>query len=101
MNGRQFQFEWDEGKAAANMRKHGIPFDFARTVFSDPKLLTVADLEHSDVEERWFSVGCASNGAILSLVYLWSDARAETTTVRLISARRATQNEIRQYREGG
>ena len=83
------------------MRKHGMPFDLARTIFSDPQLLTIADLEHGDAGERWFSVGCASNGAVLSLVYLWSDASAETTTVRLISARRATQNEILQYWEGG
>ena len=83
------------------MRKHGMPFDLARTVFSDANLLTVADLDHTDVEERWFSVGCAIDGAILSRVYLWSDGAAETTTVRLISARKATQNEILQYREGG
>lgn len=100
MNGRQFQFEWDEGKAAANMRKHGVPFDLARTVFSDPQLLTVADLEHGDAGERWFSVGCASNGAVLSLVYLWSDTSAETTTIRIISARKATRNELRHYQEG-
>ena len=100
MNGRQFQFEWDEGKAAANMLKHGVTFDLARTVFSDPQLLTVADLEHGDTEERWFSVGCASNGAILSLVYLWSETGAEMTTIRLISARKATRKEVRYYQEG-
>jgi uncharacterized DUF497 family protein len=63
-------------------------------------LRTVADLQHSDTEERWFSVGCASNGVVLSVVYLWSDADPAATNIRLISARNATQVESRQYQEG-
>ena len=63
MRARQFQFVWDQAKAAANSRKHGIPFELARIVFNDPRLLTVADLEHGDTEDRWFSIGCASNSA--------------------------------------
>lgn len=100
MSGRQFQFEWDEVKAEANVRKHGITFELARTIFHDRRLLTVADLEHSETEERWFSLGCASNGIVLSVVYLWSDADAAATKIRLISARKATQAEIRYYQEG-
>ena len=99
MNERQFQFEWDESKAAANARKHGVSFELASTAFSDPRLLTVADLEHSEIEERWFSIGSASNSAILSIVYLWSESDPATTKIRLISAREATQAEIRQYEE--
>ena len=100
MNARPFQFERDEVKADANARKHGVTFELASTVFHDPRLLTVADLEHSDTEERWFSVGCASNGAVLSVVYLWSDAAPAATNIRLISARKSTQAESRQYQEG-
>ncbi len=100
MNGRPFQFEWDEAKAHANVRKHGVSFDVACTVFNDPRLLTVADLEHGEIEERWFSIGCAGSGAMLSVVYLWSDADPELTKIRLISARTATQTEIRHYQEG-
>jgi uncharacterized protein len=99
VNERQFLFEWDEAKASANLRKHGVSFELARTMFYDPRLLTVADVEHSQTEERWFSVGCAVNGATLSVVYLWSEASPLTTKVRLISARNSTQAEIRQYRE--
>lgn len=72
MSERLLQFEWDPVKAVANTRKHGVTFESAATVFHDPNLLTVADLEHSATEERWFSVGWASNGAILSVVYLWT-----------------------------
>jgi uncharacterized DUF497 family protein len=97
---RQFQFEWDEVKANANVRKHGVAFELARTIFNDRRLLTMADLEHSETEERWFSVGCASSGAMLSIVYLWSDADPAATKIRLISARKATQTEIRYYQEG-
>lgn len=82
------------------MRKHGVAFELACTVFYDPRLLTVADLEHSETEERWFSIGGAGNGALLSVVYLWSDADPATIEIRLISARNAAQAEIRQYREG-
>ncbi|MGD0459321.1 MAG: BrnT family toxin [Terriglobia bacterium] len=99
MNDRQFQFEWDEIKAATNVRKHGVAFELASTVFNDPRLLTVADLEHSEAEERWFSVGCASDGALLSIVYLWSESDPGTTKIRLIMARQATRNEIRHYEE--
>jgi uncharacterized DUF497 family protein len=100
VNGRPFQFEWDEAKADANARKHGITFELASTVFFDPNLLTVADVEHSQTEERWFSVGIASHGVVLAVVYLWSDADPAAIKVRLISARKATQTECGQYQEG-
>jgi uncharacterized protein len=96
---RQFQFEWDEDKAAANVRRHGVSFELASSVFQDPRLLTVADLEHSESEERWFSIGCGSNGALLSVVYLWSEVDTATTTIRIISARNPTQKEIGYYQE--
>jgi uncharacterized DUF497 family protein len=76
-----------------------VSFELAATVLADPRLLTIADLEHSEVEERWFSIGFASNGAMLSIVYLWSETDPATTKVRLISARRATPTEIRHYQE--
>jgi uncharacterized protein len=47
-----FHFEWDEAKADANARKHGVTFELASTVFHDPRLLTVADLHYRDTEER-------------------------------------------------
>ena len=100
MDARPFQFDWDEVKADANARKHGVTFDLASTVLHDPRLLTVADLEHSETEERWFSVGSASNGVVLSVVCLWSDADPAAIKIRLISARKSTHAENRQYHEG-
>ncbi|MEO5922274.1 MAG: BrnT family toxin [Bryobacteraceae bacterium] len=92
-----FQFEWDEVKAASNLRKHGVTFELASTVFLDPRILTVADLAHSEIEERWFAIGLAGNGVMLSIVYLWWESGPGLTKVRLISARPATRNEARQY----
>ena len=97
MDDRLFQFEWDEFKAAANLRKHGVSFDLACTVFRDPRVLTVADLEYSKIEERWFSVGRTADGAILSVSHLWFEAGPGTTRIRLISACKATLLEMHSY----
>jgi uncharacterized DUF497 family protein len=95
---RQYQFEWDEEKAASNIRKHGVSFDLAATVFHDPRLLSMADLEHSTAgDERWFSIGLASTGAALTIVYQWTERTNAEITIRLISARKATRGEIRSY----
>jgi uncharacterized DUF497 family protein len=76
-----------------------VSFDLARTIFNDPLLLTIADLEHSETEERWFSIGRAVNGSMLSAIYLGSETELSTMKIRIISARRSTQTEIRQYEE--
>jgi uncharacterized protein len=99
LSDRQFQFEWDESKAAANIRKHGVSFELASSVFADPRLLSVADLEHSEAEERWFSVGFAVNGAVLSVVYVRHEIDPAITKIRLLSARQATGSEVRFYEE--
>jgi uncharacterized protein len=77
--------------------KHDVTFELASSVFYDPRLFTVADFDHSETEERWFSVGMARNGAVLSVAYLWSEVDPEVTKIRLISARKATQAERRKY----
>ncbi|MBV9295377.1 MAG: BrnT family toxin [Acidobacteriaceae bacterium] len=98
MHDWHFHFEWDEVKAARNERKHGVAFDLARSIFNDPRLVTVADLDHSEGEERWFSIGRASNGVMLSVAYLWERSN-DAIKIRIISARKATRAEISQYEE--
>jgi uncharacterized DUF497 family protein len=66
LDDRRFQFEWDDAKAVANMRKHRVSFNLALTIFNDPVVLTVADFEHSATEERWFSIGRALKGRFCS-----------------------------------
>jgi uncharacterized DUF497 family protein len=88
------RFEWDEAKAAANLNKHGVSFDEAQTVFGDPDTITRLDDQHSDVEDRFIDIGMSANGRILVVVYTESEVR-----IRIISCRRATPKERRQYEQ--
>lgn len=82
--------QWDPKKAAANLHKHGVDFADAATVFSDERALTLRD-ERSE-EERYITLGLDALGRVLVVVYTWrGDA------LRLISARKATPRERRQY----
>lgn len=88
-------FEWDEEKAEANLRNHGVSFDESRAVFGDPLAVTVPDPLHSQSEKRFVEVGCSSSGQILVVCYA-----ERGSNVRLISSRRATRAERRTYEEG-
>lgn len=61
------QFEWDESKAESNLRKHGITFEEAITVFGDPISITMFDAEHSAGEDRFIDIGLSAAGRILVL----------------------------------
>jgi uncharacterized DUF497 family protein len=85
------EVEWDARKAAANVCKHGIDFAEAATVLHDEQAVTITD-ESADGEVRWVSLGVDVMSPVLVLVYTWRGDR-----VRLISARKATRSERRQY----
>ena len=87
-------FEWDPRKAAVNRRKHGVSFHDAATVFGDPLALTYPDPDHSVVEQRFITAGTSKAGS--SLIVAHAD-RGET--VRIISARKMTARERKQYEE--
>jgi len=87
-------FEWDENKALANRRKHGVSFEAARTVLGDPRSVTTPDPFHSVAEARFLTIGCATDGRILVVVHT-----DRGQNVRLISARRATRRERWMYEE--
>jgi len=89
------KFEWDEKKAAANFRKHGVSFEEAASVFGDPLSLTIPDPEHSEDEDRSVLLGMSEGHR--SLVVVVHAERADT--IRLISARPATPAERRDYEE--
>lgn len=88
-------FEWDNHKAAINERKHGVSFKEAMTVFSDPLELTVPDLDHSQGEARFLSMGRSSAGNLLVVAYTERDP----AIIRIISARPATKPERKQYEQ--
>lgn len=87
------KFEWDENKNQTNIRKHGIDFNDAAYVFSDPFALNIADDEHSETEERWLLLGKNLNESILLVVHTFRSSNA----IRIISARKATTNEKTTY----
>ncbi|MCC7290932.1 MAG: BrnT family toxin [Phycisphaerales bacterium] len=88
-------FEWDPHKAAGNLRKHGVSFKEAVTVFGDDLSLTIEDELHSEFEPRFVTIGSSSTGRALVVVH--ADRPA---SIRIISARKATPRERRQYEEG-
>lgn len=87
-------FEWDERKAKENLRKHKVSFAEAVTVFSDPLSVTIPDPEHSTGEQRYIDLGTSDRNRVLVVVYT---ERAKA--IRLISARKATRAERKQYEE--
>ena len=89
----QFRFEWDPAKARQNARKHRITFERGVTVFLDPNALSLFDEQHSDEEERWVTLGLDQTGALLT----YHEEAENSARVRLISARKATKNETKQY----
>ena len=96
---RHLHFEWDEGKAQSNAQKHGVTFTLATSIFRDPDIRTMFDESHSELEERWVALGMASTGALLVVVHLWMEIDLTNVTVRIISARKATEAERALYLE--
>ena len=95
----RIDFDWDPAKAASNAAKHGVRFQEALTVFVDPFARTILDPDHGADEERWVTMGEASTGNLLVVVHTWREMDPVRTAVRIISARRPTPREARQYRE--
>jgi len=96
----RIDFDWDPAKAKTNAAKHGVTFEAAMTVFRDPLALTLFDPDHSVGEERWVTLGETASGNLLVVVQTWEEKGANEAAVRIVSARRPTRNEARQYREG-
>jgi uncharacterized protein len=88
-------FEWDRQKAAANLAKHKLSFEDAAAVFGDPLGRIVADPRHSTEEERFVLPGVSQGMGLLAVMYTERDE-----AIRIISARRATRRERRDYEEG-
>ena len=102
MSGIDYEFDWDDAKAASNLTKHGVDFWQAMTVLVDPLAMTFFDAEHSQDEERWVSVGRASVDAhtLLVVVHTFVATGPSSALVRIISARAATRHERQQYEQG-
>lgn len=89
------EFDWDEAKARRNLLRHGVGFHEAATVFGDSLAITFSDPDHSVGEERLLTFGTSLNGRLLAVIHA-----ARGSSVRIISARRATRRERKIYEEG-
>jgi uncharacterized DUF497 family protein len=87
-------FEWDEAKDLSNQKKHGISFDEEKTVFNDPRSITIADEVHSEEEERYIDIGISSRGRLIVVCYTEREPN-----IRIISSREATKSERKDYEQ--
>ena len=92
------RFEWDDNKNKLNKRKHKISFEEAQTVFYDDDALLIDDPEHSRYEERFIILGLSKRANLLVVCHC---LRKSETVIRIISARKATKTEAKQYYEWG
>ena len=86
------RFEWDEAKAEANLKKHGVSFDEACSLFKDPLYLVFADPDHSETESRSIIVGESTKQRLLVVSFV-----ERQNSTRIISARDATRSEREFY----
>ena len=89
------KFEWDEAKAAANAKKHGVTFEETASVFGDPLALTFEDPGHSYGENRFLTFGVAQSGRLLVVIHAQRKGN-----IRIIGARAATRHERKTYERG-
>jgi uncharacterized protein len=88
-------FEWDDAKANANERKHGVTFPEAMTVFGDPISITGYDPRHADDEDRFLTMGTSIDGRLLVVSHT-----DRGDSIRIISARLASRRERKDYEDG-
>ena len=88
------EFEWDPAKAELNLKEHGVSFDEATTVFRDTLSITISNPDHSDSEDRFIDIGVSHRMQLLVVSYT-----ERKDKIRIISARRATRAERKNYEE--
>ena len=92
---KKFTFEWDVEKFKKNLKKHGVSFDEAKSVFFDENGLLIGDPDHSDEEDRFILLGMSVSLNMLVVCHCY---RSENETIRIISARRANKREATAYK---
>lgn len=92
----ELYFEWDENKNATNKVKHQVSFEEAETVFYDENAVLIPDPDHSEAEERFIILGFSVRARLLIVCHCY---RQNESVIRIISARKATAQETRQYNE--
>jgi len=88
------RFEWDARKATANLKKHGISFEEAKSVFFDERAKLIDDPNHSEDEDRFILLGLSHSLRIVVVCHCYRDENV----IRIISARKATVRELKEYK---
>jgi uncharacterized DUF497 family protein len=92
-----YNFEWDPIKARENLDKHGVAFDEGATIFRDSNALSIFDPDHSEIEDRWITMGISEKGRLLIVNHTFREESEEEITIRIISSRKATKKETKNY----
>jgi len=95
----RYYFEWDPAKANQNILEHKVRFQRAAEVFKDPHAISIFDEEHSQDEDRWITIGKDNTGILLVVSHAFRKIEEELCRIRIISSRKATKNERKQYEE--
>ena len=95
----QYEFDWDPAKARQNFKKHGVSFERAARIFLDPFAISIFDERHRENEDRWVSIGAEENEVLIVVIHTFRNVDADVSLIRIISARKATKEEARQYHE--
>ena len=96
----RYEFDWDPAKAGSNLVKHGVSFEDAMSVFLDPLALSRLDDGGSTGEERWITIGHNRDMKMLLVVHTFQEMPGVSASIRIISARRPSKQETRQYEDG-
>ena len=88
------RFEWDARKATANLKKHGISFEEAKSVFFDERAKLIDDPDHSEDEDRFILLGLSHSLRIVVVCHCYRDENV----IRIIFARKATVRELKEYK---
>lgn len=91
---KKMDFEWDARKAKTNLKKHGVPFEEARTVFYDEYAIEFLDPDHSESEDRFILLGMSMKLRVLVVCHC---LRKDERVIRIVSARKADQREEVEY----
>jgi uncharacterized DUF497 family protein len=95
-----YNFEWDPNKAKSNLAKHKISFENATTIFKDVNAISIFDEEHSDNEDRWITIGIDTKTRTIVVIHTFITIDKNNCNIRIVSARKATKNEQKFYKEG-
>ena len=95
----RYEFDWDPVKERKNIRARRLSFRQAATVFRDPNQLTLYDEAHDEDEDRWITLGLDSAGVLRVVIHTFKQLEENLCRIRIISARKTTSAEQKQYRE--